>query len=210
MKNLLFITVMVITGALAVNAQTEAGKVLIGTSTRLYGVTPLTILSGFGQNGAGLTIMSSKSKSDNFEADAENQTIFNLSPRVGFFAADRLLIGLEVGFGLVSTKLFDDPITITSIEEGPFARYYLSSANFKPFVQAGASVGQIKVSTADSKTNIFTYGAGIGGAFFLNDKVAVDLLVNYLHTTAKEKDAFENARDITSSFGFGVGLSIFL
>lgn len=207
MKNVLLISGVMLFAAFGLPAQTEAGKVLIGTSTNLYTTNRSSGLPS-AMNGGGISFSSSKQKADSFETGGTNLTSFNLAPRFGFFAADGLLLGLGLSFSVFDSEVLDENIVTTEI--GPFVRYYfISQSSFKPFVQAGLNIGQLRLSSFQ-KNNLLDYGAGIGGAFFLSDQVAVDLLLNYVRTRSKDKDAVANVRTIASSFGLGVGLSVFL
>jgi len=200
-KLLLFITLMMVS-ALVLNAQLEAGKVLIGTSTTLSGSSLLADCP----NTAGFSVISSKYKTDEYESDASQITTFNLTPRVGFLVTDAVLAGAQVN---IESYKEEDSDAVTTFSFGPFARYYFDLSNFKPFVQAGMNIGQVNYGDG-YKMNLFNYGGGIGGAFFFSDHVSFDLLLNYTHAYMKDKDSSDNARDLMDTFGFGFGLSIFL
>ena len=193
-------------GMLWLQAQTEAGNVLIGTSTSLYGSSSISLLEDC-PNTVGFTLISHKVKADDYESDATQVTAFNFSPRVGIFTADNFLLGAELFFG--SYKEEDMKEAYTDFVGGPFMRYYFELPNFKPFLQAGLTAGQMKISD-NMKFNSVNFGVGVGGAFFVNEKVSIDLIGNFVHSTVKSSDTSDNSRQLLNAFSFGVGLSVFL
>ncbi|MCO6487242.1 MAG: hypothetical protein J5I98_02435 [Phaeodactylibacter sp.] len=205
MKKALFFAVSLFTLAFTANGQTEEGGIMLGTSTQLLGTG---IVSGVESTStAGIAFASSKDKSDNFESDAYNTTVFNLSPRMGAFVATDFLVGGELTFVYLKGEDDDDPTT--SIAVGPFFRYYIPTDNVRPFFQADVSVGQVSFGK-DDKANNLKFGLAVGGAFFVNEKVSIDLLVAYRRSQYKEKDSPDNSRLIQGVFGLGAGFSFFL
>lgn len=207
MKKSFWIIMLVLAAGSFCYAQTEQGTVLVGTSTNLVG-TNFSLAQGVNNN-AGISFGSTKFKSDDFESESEGITTFNLAPKVGFFVADNALLALDLSFAYLKEENDDD--ALTSINAGPFFRYYFSAGNFYPFVQAQFGIGQISFGDgANNKTNLMNYGAAAGGAFFVGDKVSIDLLLGFNHQQAKEKENDNNARSIANVFGFAVGVSVFL
>lgn len=202
MKKLLSLVVLVLAWVVILDAQTETGKLLIGTSTNFYGTTVLSDCP----NTAGLTIMSTTYKYGD-SSESSNSVSLNITPRVGLFVVDRFLVGIEGSFALLNEDNLDDNITYAS--GGLFVRYYLAKTDLKPFAQATTGVGQLKF-TAEDITNVFNYGGGLGLAYFLSDKVSLDFMASYYHATMKDKDAVGNARILNDGVGLGFGLSIFL
>lgn len=201
MKNLLCLSVILLSCSLTGLAQTEAGKIMLGTSTTLFSTNSIT-----GRNVATLSFTSTKTKADNFETDNQTSSNFNLSPKVGIFISEAFLVGADVAFFRLDSELQDN--ATVSIEAGPFVRYYLSANATKPFLQAGLGVGQIKYTDVN-KVNLFSYNAGGGVAFFLNDRVSLDLMAAYLRSRIKDEDALNNARDIIGTVAFAFGFSAF-
>lgn len=197
---------MMVGGMLWLQAQTEAGKVLIGTSANLYGSSSISLLEDC-PNAVGFALIRHKAKADDYESDVTKTSTFNLSPRVGFFAADHLLVGAELFVGSYKEEDMDE--AYTDFVGGPFLRYYFDLPNFKPFLQAGLSAGQMKLSK-EMKWNSVNFGGGLGGAFFVSDKVSIDLVANFVHSTVKPSDNPGNSKELLDAFGFGVGLSVFL
>lgn len=207
MKKVLSILICTIITSVLLQAQTEKGTILLGTTTSLVGATFSLLPES--TNNAGISFGSTKFKSDSFESESEGVTAFNLAPKVGFFVVDGVLIGIDLGFAYLKGENDDDPVT--GINFGPFFRYYFSTANFRPFAQAQIGIGQVSFGPDDNdKTNILNYGGGVGGAIFVGEKVAIDLMAAFNHQQGKDKGNSNNAKSIANLFGLVVGVSVFL
>jgi len=204
MKKLLILLVLMVPIAV-LQAQLEKGSVMIGTTTDIAGTSVSFLTSA--PNSVGVAFLSTKSKSDNHESETQKTTILNIKPNVGFFVADDFLIGAEVTFEYLKYKGDDEAITIFGF--GPFVRYYFPLEKVSPFVQVSANFGQFSYGS-DDKMGVLEYGGAVGAAFFIGDKVSLDLFLGYNHNEFKEKDSSDNYKDIFNVFGFGVGLSVFL
>lgn len=205
MKKAIFFAafILILTGT--VSSQTEEGGIMLGTSTQIFGSGLITGLES--HNNAGLAIVSSQFKSDNFNPDSDRTTVLNFSPRMGAFVATDILVGGELNFIYIKDKDANDPTT--SVNFGPFLRYYFIAENFRPFAQANVSIGQTSFGK-DDKANNLQFGVAVGGAFFLSEKVSADLMIGYTRSQSKEKDSPTNSRTINGIFGFGAGFSFFL
>ena len=191
---------------LVLNAQASKGDVLIGTSTQIVG-SPISLLEG-SPNAVGLAFVSSKAKADDeYEEDMDKYFSFNISPQVGYFLADGFVLGLTTNVAYLKFK--DDDEAYVSYAIGPFTRYYFNFERFKPFIQGSASFGQVRYDS-DYKLNTSDYGVGGGIAFFVNNKVSVDMFAGYNRIISKPPDTEHNYRELFNTFSFGFGLSIFL
>lgn len=185
-------------------AQLEQGNWVVGLSSNFFGGgNGITI---FHPNTVGFGVTSSKYKSDDVEVDLDGYTTFNLSPNVGTFIMDDLLIG--VGLGLDFYKGEDDDFSYFTFGISPFVRYYFDLENIKPFVQVGGGVGTDKFGPDDEdKESITHLGIGAGIALFLNDKISVDIGLGYTTESYKQDD---DSKFIYNTFGLGIGLTMFL
>jgi hypothetical protein len=207
MKNLMSTIIFISFFFVLSYAQTEEGTILLGTSSTLIG-TNFSLVPDAANN-VGISFGSSKFKSDDFESESEGVTAFNIAPKVGYFIVDDGLLGFDLSFNFLKSENDDDPVT--GISFSPFFRYYLPTENFRPFVQAQGGLGLISVGSGDeNKTNILNYGAGVGGAFFIGEKVSIDLMAGFNHQEARDKASSNNARSIANLFGLAAGLSVFL
>ena len=105
-------------------------------------------------------------------------SIVVLQPTYGWFVSDGLALGAGIPFTLVS----GGGQRVTQIGLAPFLRYYIGTANVKPFL--GASVGVINSSVSgnfsrSASSTDAIYGLTGGVAFFLNKSVSFDASLNY-------------------------------
>jgi hypothetical protein len=99
--------------------------------------------------------------------NASGNSVFQLSPNVGYFVADNL------AFGVNATLVSGSGNTATAI--GPFGRYYFGGTeNGKFFGQLGVNFG-----TASGSSSKFGAGLAAGYALFLNRSVALQFSAEY-------------------------------
>jgi hypothetical protein len=202
----LFILFVLTFFVVCLEAQPVKGALLVGTTTDLTGAS-LSLISST-PNSGGIAFTKMYFKSDDYESDKYKVTILNLTPQIGVFISDGLLVGGQVSLQYLKEKEDENPTT--SFAVGPFVRYYVpANGGFRPFLQASFNVGQISYDQ-DGKTNLTEYGGGIGGAIFLGPKTSFDLFIGYNHIVSKDPDSADNWKEIIDTFGFGVGLSVFL
>jgi Outer membrane protein beta-barrel domain len=133
---------------------------------------------------------------------AKNNTTFEFSPNAGYFLLDNFALGAKLVFAY--NELGD--LNVTSFGIGPFARYYFSKKNIKPFLAADFDYQnqKFKTSIGSSTENAFNFFLGGGVAFFINENVAVETLLGYKHNKVKEE---EGSGGVNLKVGFQVYLS---
>ncbi|HLO57691.1 MAG TPA: outer membrane beta-barrel protein [Bacteroidales bacterium] len=201
LKNALIVLVLSFF-VLSLNAQTEAGKILVGGSSSLS-----------------FSAMTEKYKSDDADGTWGKSTSFSLAPDAGYFVIDGLAVGLQLNMGLSSFKQDDSDYksSSTMIVAAPFVKYYYGTGKVKPFATAsigfGSQVDKDKngETTTTDKTGIFGFGGGIGAAMFMNDNVALELGIGYTSMSTKAKEDNDNNRkDINAGVQFQVGITVVL
>lgn len=182
----------------SVQAQTDAGKFMLGGSSQF----------GFGFG-------SSKYKYDGESESGPKSTAINFSPSIGYFAINNLSVGLRVELQYEKEKEGSDEMSSTMFVAAPFVRYYFGASKIKPFADVMAGFGSIKEKyesegySEDGTNSIFILSGSFGVAFFLNDVVALDLMLGYVSTTTKNKD-MDDIKYVSSNVSFAVGFSIIL
>ena len=133
---------------------------------------------------------------------------FTLQPSAGYFFAHNFAAGAEF---LLSFGKFGDEKTST-VGIGPFARYYfdLKEGHFKPFVHTSVDFasqttkipdgGGTTIKTSNTITSFFI---GAGGAFFINDNVALEVLAGYNNSKVQSQTG-------QGGFLFRVGFQVHL
>ncbi|MDJ1501129.1 outer membrane beta-barrel protein [Xanthocytophaga agilis] len=117
----------------------------------------------------------------------EDYSSIALSPTVGYFVIDNLVVGLTPSIGYTSSKAVipGDTYKTTTLGIGPFARYYFGSGSVKPLVHADYSYlhmknrNNISGNEWQSTSSYSNVKLGAGVAYFINNYVSVDGIVSY-------------------------------
>lgn len=204
MKKLL-LSLLILLSISSVFAQTEQGKFLVGASSNLNFVT--------------------NSSRDFFDGEDVNRVskanTYQISPVIGYFVADNISIGLALNLSGASTKFTSDfgenESKNNSFSISPFFKYYFTEGNFKPFFGGGVGLGTGKFERItngfESKSLSVFFNLNAGVAYFINDKVSIELGLNYQRTGTSPNNGDEGEEDfitITNSFIPNVGFSLFL
>lgn len=196
------------------SAQTNKGKFLIGGLSYIEqlgnGVT--------GSMNIGYTTFQTKTDGDNDSSKDKNFSL-NLVPRAGYFVIDNLAVGLDVFLATDMTKSesFDSKSTSTFFAAGPFVRYYIPTKKVLPIAEVNYSIGsrnyksEYDDSESSSSYGIQLYGAGLGLAVPLGEKVTFDALAGYHAYINKDKeDNDNNERLVAGTIGLKLGFTVFL
>jgi outer membrane protein len=187
---------------ISLNAQTEAGKILVG-----------------GSSSFSMSANTYKYKSDDVNGTDGKGVDLSLAPEAGFFVMDGLAVGLALDLGMSTYKQDDSDYksTATSIVAAPFVKYYYGTGNIKPFATASVGFGAQSYKqdngtiSQTNKAGVFGFGAGLGAAMFMNDNVALELGIGYSSMSSKDKeDNPTNYKDITSGIDFTLGITVVL
>lgn len=213
-KSLILATVIIAVNCNILSAQTKKGKFLIGGLSYIEqlgnGVT--------GSMNIGYTTFQNKSDGDN-DSSKDKQFSLNLVPRAGYFVIDNLAVGLDVylATGITKSESFDSKTTSTFFAVGPFVRYYVPTKKVLPFAEINYSIGSRKYkseydgSESSSSYGIQLYGAGLGLAIPIGEKVSFDAVAGYHAYIHKDKeDNDNNERLVAGTIGLKIGFSVYL
>lgn len=97
-------------------------------------------------------------------------------------------------------------------------RYYVETGNreLKFFAEASGGIGNKSVTTKNDPGNsnqdysMFFMNAGPGMAFFINDRICLDLMVDYKWLRQANKNSDTEQRTIYKNFGVNLGFSLIL
>jgi len=199
MKKIQLLVLVILFNTISAFSQTDQGNILVGGSTNL-----------------GFNFGTFKTETNGSQTQGTQKiTNFNISPSVGYFLIDHLVVGISLPFSSSTNKLNNSKSTDNSIVISPFTRYYFTESNIKPFLQAQVGFGSNKnkfesdFSNFESTSNLFNYGILGGVAIFINDYIALDLGINYINSITKFKND-DATKNISSQFGFNAGISIIL
>ncbi|WP_196894889.1 porin family protein [Aureivirga marina] len=195
MKKLL-LTALIACGVQFANAQTEKGAILIGAGSNFN-----------------FSSTNSKVDVDGNKTDIGKTTQFGLEAKGGYFFIDNLAGGLNLGYDSETIKPeIGDDVKSSSFYVGPFARYYFDLDKIKPFAEAGYNFGTAKEEDGNTTTdfNLSGWNVGVGAAFFLGKSASIDLGLQYVSNTLKEKDSSNDAKLINSGVQFSGGFTFYL
>jgi hypothetical protein len=157
------------------------------------------------------------------DVDADDKSRYleiSFQPRVGYFIKNRIAIGGAIMSAL--EKSSEDMVdyeysnTQSTLILGPFGRYYFECGSLIPFVDGFLGFGRAnsKFKTGDVTTNnphsIFKVAAGGGADYMINEKVAIEAILQYFRE--KEKPSGDNANgggQIYSGIMMNFGIVIF-
>ncbi len=171
-----------------------------------------------GSTNLGYTTFQNKSDGDNDDSK-DKQFSLNIVPRAGYFVIDNLAIGLDVLLATELNKAMDDAYKSTStfFAVGPFARYYVPTKKVLPFAEVNYSMGSRTYKTefdgneSSSNCAIILYGAGLGVAIPIGEKVSFDAVAGYHAYVNKDKEDNENnERFVASTIGLKLGFTVYL
>jgi hypothetical protein len=128
---------------------------------------------------------------------------FRFTPNVGHFFFNNFAAGAEMIIAFDK----DGEIRNTELGAGIFGRYYfnLKEPQFKPFVHTSFSLTSVRskdtVSTITETSTGFVLGAG--GAYFINDNVAIDGMAGYSYRKVENSPG-------SGGFIFRIGFQVHL
>ncbi len=179
-------------------SQTEKGTFLVSGRTSLEFVRSVTNFSYDGQSVP--------------EANMDINS-FRLYSGLGYFVANNLAAGLSFNYSL-STSF---PSSGEKVKAGelilmPTLMYYIPlESSVRPFIQAGAGYANA-TEEAGGEKQFFSgigYGAGAGVAWFVNEKISIDLGIQWAATKMKYSEDTD-VKLSGSSLGAAIGISLYL
>jgi hypothetical protein len=211
MKKILTLPLLALLVSAAI-AQTQKGSFMLGTSA---GTGVGTVIALFTENNSSANNTSVGFGTEKFDGEkVSSSTTIGLSPNVGYFVADGLMIGLN--FSIFSTSNKDEGdderygSTLTTFQ--PMLRYYFTTTKVRPYGEVRGGILNFKDKEEDEGDSATLFGLKGGAAIFLNEKVSLDLFLDYNMGFNNEEDEFtgEEIKNTSSLVSFGAGFSIFL
>ena len=143
-----------------------------------------------------------------------------ITPKIGYFLSDKVVIGANLGFGLNSTTDKSTPTTVKNSAltygGGVFARYYIVPTERMAFffeggvnVMAGSSKSKAGNVTVDGPKTL-GIGAGItpGIAVYVSKRVALEANYGFLgYNTNTSTTEAGGVKTKSTSGGFGLNLN---
>ena len=141
---------------------------------------------------------------------------FTVSPGVGFFVSDNIMIGGQLGYTSNSEDqdIFDDgdlyEVKTTTFTVGAFGRYYATpKSDFSVFGELGFVYATAKqeVDGFDGEAKVNGFGAAFtpGISYFIGDHWALDATIGELSYTSLKPDT--DGADATNTFNLNLDLT---
>jgi len=226
MKKLVLSTLLLGATAGMAQAQTEAGKLLMGGNINY---------SHFDSDN---DQQSTSSTSPLSYKTTNKSSQFNFNPQLGFFLADHLAVGINfnIGFGkqsgstedylgTLSPSSYASKGTSKNFGLGPFVRYYkMLGDKFALYGQLGSGYQYSEQKSTTDNPNVYSYRSTAksgfaaltpGIVFFPTSKIGLEVTVGSLsyyrgkQTSYSSAPSYNNStsRGTTSSFGASFGVS---
>lgn len=172
---------------------------------------------------------------DSDQGNSSSEYNIGFGPQIGYFLINNLEIGLRPGFSYNYNKYsFDNDWELknssweTSINI--FCNKYFGEGPLKPYVGIGFQFGYLKVksihSSIDESSNEYDYenefksfnlitDATAGIAYFINQSISIDILLNYGYSLKKwNRDTDSSNKfdenDKRHEIYFGTGINVFI
>ena len=162
-----------------------------------------TSIFASGQTGEGNKLVGGTvSFGTQFVQNNDNLLFLNFNPNYGEFITDYIAVGAGVNLNFQKQS----STNITSLSLLPFGRYYVGNSDVLQFyaeVKGGFIYQRVSNNGGTINDSGFQVNAGPGVAFFLNENVSLDFLVNYEYI---RMDEFIVNKRLTFNFGFQIYL----
>lgn len=199
-------------------------KVLLAGAVALFGLANAQMEKGSwivsGKTGIGFNSATTKYEGSGQSIDGPKVSTFSITPSAGYFVANNIAIGVDLGFNSTKTTFKNSLLQIDFVEKTslfsilPNATYYFSTGNnVRPYLGAGIGYGSM-TSTSFYNENETTNGGLLWGAkgglvYLLNSNVGLDLGATYSSFKTKESVETTEVKTIANAFGVNAGISIF-
>ena len=179
---------------------------------------------GFSANRSTVTVEGTSTAAVN--SGTQTATQFSITPNIGYFFADRFVLGIGMDYLRTSS---DDNATTTTTDGsssdsrllfGPSLRYYFPVTNDQAFflgIVSGFGTSNTKVNvdnkTQTINTNIKSFGFGPGYTIFSSRCIAMEAQMKYNFGSTNSKIDISGIQQTTNSknnaFDFVVGVSYY-
>jgi hypothetical protein len=166
--------------------------------------------------GGSLSFSSTKEKSRlrSTTTDHARYHEFSLAPQFGYFIAERFALGAGLDLSLSGERSSNSRAehNSTTIQFTPFVRYYLPQ---RIFFEGKFGFGTYSYNGTngngfdyDGKQNVSSWALAAGYAIMLNESVAIEPMLGYGSTIAKDPD--EERREMYPGLFFRMGFQVYL
>ncbi|CAM3855031.1 Outer membrane protein beta-barrel domain-containing protein [Flavobacterium gelidilacus] len=183
----------------------KAFKLLFNIILFSFLTTNAQITKGNWMVGGNGNFSSYESKYKNNGNDITNKGIgINISPKIGYFFANKFAAGTNMSIGYTKPKDFESSI---GFGFGPFVRYYFLKEDNQVNLLAEANYIFGNTKSGDNKSKSNGYGFKVGPVIYFNSSVGLEMTLDYnsskLIPNGSESSTYNN-------FQIGLGFQIHL
>jgi hypothetical protein len=160
----------------------------------------LFLLSSYGQTEKGTWMLGGEASTDLSFQSNNNSFSVAISPGMGYFLADNLALGSGIPLLLITGENY----RYIGYGITPFIRYYFGPPSEFMFFVTGAfgiSGWSSKYDDTTNSSSAITGSAGVGGTYFLNESIGLEIILGYTYDKTKDYDPSSN---IALSAGFQI------
>ena len=151
----------------------------------------------------------SEYRSGSYDNEAK-YTQIDISPSIGYFAADKLAFGIKPTFSSIKGKVTSPGGLSTNVQRywiGPFARYYLLNASNNYNIVTDVSYQLGLFNAGGQKGKLSTFSALLGPVIYFNTSVGLEFLLGYSYS---KEDVERASKETRKGFQIGIGFQIHL
>ncbi|MDZ4715988.1 MAG: outer membrane beta-barrel protein [Cytophagales bacterium] len=172
-------------------------------------VVSLMVMTASAQISKGTWLLGASSalgyNSYSFNNNSANLSVFNINTKAGYFVANNVAVGLNLGYLNLSQT---NTTSVTTF--GVFSRFFVSKSVFLGAgfnsVSTSAGTGMLSVNASSS---VFPFEFGFAG--FISDRIAIEPSINYVVGDEKGGVNFNGLPiGAKSSIGFSLGITLYL
>lgn len=166
-----------------------------------------------GKKAIGGGISYSKTTQTGYSSEKDSNASLEIIPGFGYFVADGLLIGVNIGYSSGKVTQFGSETKSSGFMGGPFARYYkqTSNENFAVYGQLSALFGSGKETNSiinqDIKTSSLDIALSPGIVYFVNSTWAIELGFRGIGYSSNDPNKDVDDNEVKT---FEIGLNSFL
>jgi hypothetical protein len=181
-------------------------------------------LAGYSNLGLNLGKSNTTSTSVGGLTYESKNSVFNITPEVGYIVIKKLVTGLFVDYNYSSINYYssnstfnDQAQTDSKIIFGPFVRYYINGyKGLWPYTEGHIGFGSGKSTMEFSSdatiyhSTVFDIKLGAGATYFIMDYIGIDLILGYIHESTKMETDFSDIESDSNSFDAKIGIVLLL
>lgn len=204
-------------------------KIIAFGTIVLFGLTNAQMTKGdwvvSGNTSVGFNSTNAYTKVNGSKYGETKISAFSVTPSVGYFVADGLAVGIDLGFNNVTTKENSNKTIISSFSVMPTAHYYFKTGTkFIPFLGAvigyathkikydfdGSSIDPLLLLETETVTDGLAWKVNGGVTYMATKSLGLNLGLGFDQFYTKETYSGIDYKTSRNTFGVNLGFSYFI